>query len=136
MNLDQQLPAPKKVKGWIMTRPENLAIEDQAGLNDLQNLCPDLLRLTDLVHGFARMITTRDAKDLPAWMESAHTSGFPAVRSFVNGLRLDLKAVTAGLTLPYSNGPMEGANTKVKILKRQMYGRAGFPLLRRRILLN
>jgi transposase len=41
----------------------------------------------------------------------------------------------AGLTLPYSNGPMEGANTKVKFLKRQMYGRAGFPLLRQRILL-
>jgi transposase len=41
----------------------------------------------------------------------------------------------AGLTLSYSNGPMEGANTKVKFLKRQMYGRAGFPLLRQRILL-
>jgi len=47
----------------------------------------------------------------------------------------DLPAVVAGLTLPYGNGPMEGANTKVKFLKRQMYGRAGFPLLRQRILL-
>ena len=43
--------------------------------------------------------------------------------------------VAAGLTMPYSNGPIEGANTKVKFLKRQMYGRAGFDLLRQRILL-
>jgi transposase len=52
------------------------------------------------------------------------------------GLRKDLDAVTAGLTLPYSDGPSEGANTKVKLLKRQMYGRAGFSLLRQRILLS
>ncbi|WP_425568879.1 transposase [Pseudonocardia xishanensis] len=51
-------------------------------------------------------------------------------------MRKDLPAVVAGLTLPYGNGPIEGANTKVKLLKRQMYGRAGFALLRRRILLN
>jgi transposase len=45
-------------------------------------------------------------------------------------------AVVAGLSMPYSNGPIEGANTEVKLLKRQMYGRAGFPLLRQRILLS
>ncbi len=48
---------------------------------------------------------------------------------------MDLPAVVAALTLPYSNGPIEGASTKVKLLKRQMYGRAGFALLRQRILL-
>jgi len=52
------------------------------------------------------------------------------------GLRKDLAAVVAGLSLPYSNGPAEGVNTKVKLLKRQMYSRAGFALLRRRILLS
>jgi transposase len=49
---------------------------------------------------------------------------------------MDLPAVTAGLTPPYSNRPIEGANTKVKFLNRQMYGRAGFALLRQRILLT
>jgi hypothetical protein len=53
-----------------------------------------------------------------------------ALHGFVHGLRKDLPAVIAGLTLPYSDGPIEGANTKVKFLKRQMYGRAGFSLLR------
>jgi transposase len=57
-------------------------------------------------------------------------------RGLRRGLRKDLDAVTAGLTLPYSDGPSEGANTKVKLLKRQMYGRAGFSLLRQRILLS
>ena len=60
---------------------------------------------------------------------------FP-LHAFLRGLRKDLRAVLAGLTLPYSNGSIEGANLKVKLLKRQMYGRAGFPLLRQRILLG
>jgi len=136
LDLERQPPAPKKVKAWIMTRPEDLTEADRTYLQDVLTLCPDLKQLTELVRKFANMLTTRQAKKLPDWMESAHTSGFPALRSFVNGLRLDLPAVTAGLTLPYSNGPMEGANTKVKLIKRQMYGRAAFPLLRRRILLN
>ncbi|WP_440105555.1 hypothetical protein [Streptosporangium sp. H16] len=48
----------------------------------------------------------------------------------------DKQAVIAGLTLPCGNGPMEGANTKVQLLKRRMYGQAGFPLLRQRIMLS
>jgi transposase len=59
----------------------------------------------------------------------------PALHRFLHGLRRDLDAVVAELTLPYSNGLMEGANTKVKLLKRQMYGRASFALPRQRILL-
>ncbi|WP_345420533.1 transposase [Pseudonocardia xishanensis] len=70
------------------------------------------------------------------WMSSVDGSDVPALHGFVRGLRKDLSAFVAGLTLPYSNGPIEGANTKVKLLKRQMYGRAGFALLRRRILLS
>lgn len=60
----------------------------------------------------------------------------PALSGFVNSLRLGQAAVTAALTLPYSNGPTEGTNTKFTFLKRHMDGRAAFPLLRRRILLN
>ena len=56
--------------------------------------------------------------------------------AFIRGLCEDLPVVIAGLSLPYSNGPAEGVNTKVKLLKRQMYGRAGFALLRSRILLS
>jgi transposase len=69
-------------------------------------------------------------------MSVVEATELPARHVFVRGLRKDLPAVVAGLSQPYSNGPIEGTNTKVKLLKRQMYGRAGFPLLRRRILLS
>ena len=68
------------------------------------------------------------------WVSTVDNDDLPTLHAFVHGLRKDLPAVTAGLTLPYSNGPIEGANTKVKLLKRQMYSRAGFPL-RQQILL-
>jgi transposase len=68
-------------------------------------------------------------------MTTVAGNDLPALHAFVHGLRMDLPAVVAGLTLPYSNGPAEGTNTKVKLLKRQMYGRAQFLLLRQRILL-
>jgi transposase len=80
-------------------------------------------------------LTGRRGEDLGTWMAAADDDDLPALHSFVHGLRRDLPAVVAGLTLPSSNGPIEGANTKVRFLKRQMYGRAGFDLLRQRILL-
>ena len=67
--------------------------------------------------------------DIPALV------GLPGFDSYLNGLDKDHDATVAGLTLPHSNGPTEGVNTRVKYLKRQMFGRAGFPLLRKRILL-
>ncbi|GGK79366.1 transposase [Mangrovihabitans endophyticus] len=84
---------------------------------------------------FADLLTGRRGEDLDTWMTCAYADELPALHAFVHGLRRDLPAVVAGLTLPYSNGPIEGANTKVKFLKRQMYGRAGFALLPQRILL-
>ena len=85
---------------------------------------------------FAELLTTRRGGDLEQWMGVVEAADLPALHAFVRGLRKDLPAVIVGLSQPYSNGPIEGANTKVKLLKRQMYGRAGFPLLRRRILLS
>jgi transposase len=58
------------------------------------------------------------------------------VHSFTRGLDLDIQAATAALTMPHHNGRSEGVNTRTKVIKRQMYGRAGFELLRHGILLN
>ncbi|MFF1420955.1 hypothetical protein [Streptomyces sp. NPDC058280] len=57
------------------------------------------------------------------------------MHTFINGLERDLAAVTAGLTLPWSSGVVEGHVNRIKMIKRQMYGRAGFKLLRKRVLL-
>jgi hypothetical protein len=95
----------------------------------------DAQRSTPSPRRLASWLMTKPEK-LPADVHShlqdllARCPQLTALHGFVHGLRKDLPAVIAGLTLPYSNGPIEGANTKVKFLKRQMYGRAGFSLLR------
>jgi transposase len=66
-------------------------------------------------------------------MAEAMASGIEALARFARGLQDDLSAITAGLTLDWSNGPVEGQVTRLKLLKRQGYGRSGFPLLRQRI---
>lgn len=71
-----------------------------------------------------------------ATVDNRRTVGpLPALHAFADGLRRDYQAVTAGLTLPWSSGPVEGHVNRIKMLKRQMYGRAGFALLRKRVLL-
>jgi transposase len=128
-------PSPRRLVSWLMTRPKNLPAHRHSHLQDLLNNCPHLSVLAQRVGEFAGLLTGRRGEDLDAWMTAADADELPALHGFVHGLRTDLPAVVAGLTLPYSNGPIEGANTKVKYLKRQMYGRAGFALLRQRILL-
>jgi len=129
-------PPPRRLVGWIMTRPEQLSDNDRRQLDELLGACPPLTVLAEHVRGFAELLTSRRGNDLEDWMSAVEASDLPALHAFVRGLRKDLDAVVAGLSLPYSNGPIEGTNTKFKLLKRQMYGRAGFALLRQRILLS
>jgi transposase len=70
-----------------------------------------------------------------AWATAAESSTISEIRGFATSLRRDTAAVVAGLTLPWSSGPVEGTVTRVKLIKRTMYGRARFDLLRRRVLL-
>ncbi|MGC5322334.1 ISL3 family transposase [Micromonospora arida] len=128
-------PSPRRLVSWLMTRPENLPAHHHSHLHDLLATCPQLSVLARRVGEFAALLVGRRGEDLDARVAAVDADALPALHGFVHGLRMDLPAVVAGLTLPYSNGPMEGANTKVKLLKRQMYGRAGFALLRQRILL-
>jgi len=71
---------------------------------------------------------------LDPWLERASTSALEAVRRFASGLRDDYAAVKAGVTLPWSSGPVEGHINRLKMLKRQMFGRARLDLLSRRFL--
>ncbi|GAA3203884.1 ISL3 family transposase [Dactylosporangium siamense] len=128
-------PSPRWLVSWLMSRNSDLLAQHQAHRRDLLTDCAHLTVLAERVEQFAGMLTERRGHDLDAWMATVDADDLPALHGFVHGLRMDLPAVVAGLTLPYSNGPIEGANTKVKFLKRQMYGRAGFALLRQRILL-
>jgi transposase len=133
---ERAAPLPRRLVSWIMTRPVDLLEHDREHLDELLAACPHLTRLAEHVHTFATLLTERRGDEVEGWMTAVETTNLPALHGFVRGLRKDLAAVTAGLSMPYSNGPAEGVINKIKLLKRQMYGRAGFALLRQRILLS
>jgi transposase len=87
-----------------------------------------------LVQQFAQMLRARTGEDLDGWLAQARASQIPELQSFVVGIERDKAAVAAGLTLPQNNGLVEGKVNKLKLIKRMMYGRAKFPLLRQRAL--
>ncbi len=82
------------------------------------------------------MANLTGAADLDTWLAAVEADDQPELHSFATGTRNDKEAVTNGLTLPCSSGRVEGTVNKVKMIKRQMYGRAGFALLRRRVMLH
>ncbi|MFE3938445.1 transposase, partial [Streptomyces goshikiensis] len=131
-----ETPTVRQVVGWLTRHPGNLTTSQRLRLKRILNRCPELADLRRHIEGFATMMTNLQGRLLPRWMEAAQASELPPLRNFASNLSKDLDAVTAGLTLPYSSGMVEGHVNRVKFLKRQGYGRANFDLLRRRILLT
>ena len=88
------------------------------------------------VRDFAQMLARRTGPDLPTWISTARRAQLQGMTGFTHGLTTDLEAVIAGLTVHWSSGGTEGAVNRIKKIKRQLYGRAGFELLRKMILLQ
>jgi transposase len=88
----------------------------------------------DLVQRFATMLRERQGEHLDAWLTRVEAQGVSELKSFAQGLKKDYGAVKAGLTLEWSQGPVEGYVHRLKLLKRQAYGRASFDQLRKRVL--
>jgi transposase len=135
---DSQLPrAPvlaREAVFLLLRRPEDLVPEDQETLVLLRSLHPEVDQAYDLVQQFTQMLRTRTGEQLDVWLEKVRVSQIRELQGFVAGVERDKKAVKAGLTLATSNGIVEGKVNKLKLVKRMGYGRAGFPLLRQRIL--
>jgi transposase len=106
----------------------------QRYLDQLCQMDVRLARAHGLSQAFLAMVRERRGADLEAWMAETMHRGIEALARFARGLQEDRAAVIAGLTLDWSNGPVEGQITRLKLLKRQGYGRASFALLRQRIL--
>ena len=87
-----------------------------------------------LAQTFGQIVRQRERDQLLDWMKQVEASSFRDVKRFVAGLQQDKEEVLAGLTVVYSNGQVEGFVNKLKLIKRMGYGRAGFPLLRQRVL--
>jgi transposase len=130
--------SPKRVARLLLTRPAALSDSQRSLLAGLTAACPEMTSLATLVSSFAALLRPDPENEtrLKDWIQAARACDLPVIHAFTRGLDLDPQAVTAAVTLPYHNGRTEGVNTRTKMIKRQMYGRAGFTLLRHRILLS
>jgi len=129
-------PLSARCVAWlILQRVETLSTEDEQTLEALYQQ-PELIDAIALAQGFIDLVRQRLPQDLDSWLEKAANSSVRAFQRFAKGLKEDYDAVKAGLTLEVSNGPVEGLNNRLKMLKRQMFGRAGLDLLARRFILT
>ncbi len=96
--------------------------------------CPEVAVAHTLTRDFITMLHARDVDALAGWLERAHASAIREFNGFARGIRRDQAAVEAAFTVEWNNGQTEGQVNRLKLLKRQGYGRAGFDLLRQRVL--
>ncbi|MEU0399423.1 transposase [Streptomyces sp. NPDC006197] len=127
------IPSPRRITSWIMRPRETLTDQEVEKLLDVRVACPDIARACDLARCFRDLLVSRRGGLLPDWIRQAEQDAPTPVRSFAGFLRQDLDAVTAGLTLEWSSDKVEGNVNRIKTIKRAMYGRASFRLLRIRI---
>lgn len=120
---------------WLIARPdEHLEADERTDLRVLCEACSDLAALHTLAQFFGQIVRKREGHRLDEWMQRVKESHFRDLKRFATSLQRDQKEILAGLTLVYSNGQVEGFVNKLKLIKRQGYGRASFPLLRQRVL--
>ena len=131
------VPKTRQITRWLLTRPDHLQPDEQAQLQAIRARCPHIDALAGHVTAFAEMMTARTGtRDLEAWLAAVEADEQAGLRSLAAGIRNDQQAVTNGLTLHWNSGRVEGTVNKIKMIKRQMYGRAGFDLLRKRVILH
>jgi transposase len=123
---------PRQATWLVLRQPEHLTAEDQALLDRLPQAHPAFAQAMALAHGFAQLLRARQPEQLDAWVQQAATSSLAAFRRLAKSLQRDYAAVKAGVTLPWSTSPVEGHINRLKMLKRQMFGRARLDLLSRR----
>jgi transposase len=130
--------SPRRATRLLLTRPDRLTGSQQETLARIGAACPEMTALASSIRDFAALLAPDpgNAARLQEWITAVRAADLPHVHAFTRGLDLDFQAVTAALTMPFHNGRTEGVNTRTKAIKRQMYGRAGFELLRHRILLS
>jgi transposase len=133
------IPGPPKTRdlaSWILTDPDNLDDDEKEKLAQARERCPHLDALAGHVTEFAKILTGLHGDRLDDWITAVEADDQPSLHSFARGLRRDHDAVLNGLTMPWSSGVVEGNVNRLKMIKRQMYGRAAFGLLRKRVLLS
>jgi transposase len=128
-------PSVRDVTSWLTRHPDNLSEERAQQLKAILARCPELDQTAHHVRSFAELMNNRNGRQLDQWIADVRADDVPALHTFTTGLDQDLDAVIAGLSMRYSSGAVEGHNNRIKMLKRQMFGRADFDVIRKRILL-
>jgi transposase len=129
------VPKVRQITNWILRRHDDLDPDEQIKLKQVRAQCPHLDSLAGHVAAFGDMLTGRHGQRLDAWIAAVEADDLPDLHSYATGLKRDYDAVLAGLTLPHSSGAVEGHVNRIKMIKRQMFGRANLDLLRKRVLL-
>jgi len=120
---------------WLLLRqPDDVEADERSFVAHLVRACPEVRRVQEVAQEFGRLIRARDSAGLDPWLSAVDQCDCSEMRGFADGLRRDRAAVEAALALEWSNGPVEGLVNKLKVVKRAMYGRAKFDLLRQRVL--
>lgn len=127
-------PSPKKTY-WLLFKPRPSDEEwSDRYVSQLLKDAPELKEAVELTQEFSGLMKNRQADKLRNWLEKAQQSGIPELIGFVSGVNQDFKAVEAAFSSEWSNGQTEGQVNRLKFIKRQMYGRANFDLLRARVI--
>jgi len=129
------LPGPRTLVWLLLRRASDLDDKEHVLLKHLSERSAELVSARQLAQHFLRLVRERRGCELDDWVADVHTTGPPELRGFSRNLRHDWEAVHAGLTERWSSGCVEGNVNKLKVTKRQMFGRARFDLLRKRVLL-
>jgi transposase len=127
-------PLPRLVAALVLRRPETRTEEQRTYLKLLRGEDAAIAVAVDVAEDFLDMLRGREGERFPDWLAKAEASGIDELARFAGKLRTDGDAVQAGLTLRHSNGQTEGHVTRLKLVKRQGYGRAQVDLLRKRVL--
>jgi transposase len=130
----EALPSSRQASWLFLCRPEELTAKEQVTVARLRQLHPELDLAYVLAQQFVQMLRTRTGEQLDGWLEAVTSSPLTDLKSFAGSVYEDKEAILAGLTRAESNGPTEGHITRLKLIKRSMYGRAEFDLLRLRVL--
>jgi transposase len=125
---------PGKVIGWMLARPGTLTPQAEAQLDQLCQMDEQLLQARELTHGFLDLIRHHSGEKLDTWLKDVRASRIREFLTFARSVERDKPAILAGLTLPYSTGPVEGHINRLKLIKREAYGRAGLSYLQHRFL--
>ena len=126
----------RRASWLLMKNSEELSYDDQQALERMKQSSGKVDLAYSLSQRFVSMIKEGSPSSLAPWLEEAKKSGIDALKQFARGIRQDLAAVTNALSLSWSQGQVEGQVNRLKLIKRQMYGRANFDLLRKRVLFN